>query len=107
MVPEVLEVFNWSKVHLSKVTSYKIHVLASLNEWHIHFLPDYSQLSYLAVRSRKKCPNQETGLGNRGCQLLLKLVCDTFGKSNMHRTLDLLGLDFFCGFLQQDSSSAK
>ena len=81
------------------------------------------QLSHLAVRSGKKSPNQETGLGNRGCLKVLNattLILNDYGGNSCSFRTNLVSfrtfrrhlfpkpiswLGLFCHFLQQDSSS--
>ena len=79
--------------------------------------------SCVAVRSGKKSPNQETGLGNRGHLKVLNdtkfILNDQAGPSCflgliwyqlepsdlLYFTNQFLGWDFFCRFLQQECST--
>ena len=84
--------------------------------WMLHY-------SHLAVRSGKLCSNQETGLGNRGYLKVLndnklvlnehewptsQIINDWYHSKHSYVPYSqkrFLGWDFFCNFLQQDSSS--
>ena len=80
-------------------------------------------LGLCCIRCSKKSPNQETGLGNKGrlkvlydTKLVIKMIMSVplnhlrsiwYHSEVPYSPNHFLGLDFFCRFLQQDSSNSR
>ena len=59
--PFVMEkVLNWSELHLSEVTSYKIHALVRLNQFHHNLLVQSLEINELSKCSARMCSNMSS-----------------------------------------------